>query len=212
MAEIEPKHGSTNGRIEPLLLRARALDRQPRPDFCAQLEEESYAETARFPQVIRRAKALETILMGVDIAINDGEMIVGEQTSVGSPAHTEAHFQRGIPKTGYLIPDFAKVLKEGFEGIKSSVEEQLLSLDEANPSDMLKVQFLQAVLIASDAIIGYARRYSVLAQEMAEIETSFWSKQELLEISRICAKVPAQPANTFHEALQSVWFVHQYSS
>ncbi len=202
--EIEQK----NGRIEKLLLRARALDRQPRPDLCAKLEEESYAETARLSQVIRRAKALEKILMGMDIVINDSEMIVGEQTSVGSSAHTEAHSQRGIPKTGYLIPDFAKVLKGGFEGIKSSVEARLFSLDEANPSDMPKSQFLQAVLITCDAIIGYARRYSVLAKEMAEIETSESHKQELLEISRICAKVPAQSADTFHEALQSAWFVH----
>jgi formate C-acetyltransferase len=32
-------------------------------------------------------------------------------------------------------------------------------------------------------------------------------KAELLEISRICAKVPYHPAETFREALQSVWFI-----
>lgn len=33
-------------------------------------------------------------------------------------------------------------------------------------------------------------------------------RAELLEIARVCRKVPAQPAGTFHEALQSLWFVH----
>ena len=28
-----------------------------------------------------------------------------------------------------------------------------------------------------------------------------------MEISRICDKVPYQPAQTFHEAIQSVWFI-----
>ncbi|MFA5782933.1 MAG: pyruvate formate lyase family protein, partial [Bacteroidales bacterium] len=33
-------------------------------------------------------------------------------------------------------------------------------------------------------------------------------KQELFEIARICGKVPRKPADTFHEAMQSFWFVH----
>ena len=32
-------------------------------------------------------------------------------------------------------------------------------------------------------------------------------KIELLEISRICSKVPYEPAETFREAVQSVWFI-----
>jgi formate C-acetyltransferase len=32
-------------------------------------------------------------------------------------------------------------------------------------------------------------------------------KAELLEIARICGKVPASPAESFHEALQSIWFL-----
>ena len=32
-------------------------------------------------------------------------------------------------------------------------------------------------------------------------------KEELLEISRICAKVPYEPAHSFREAIQSVWFI-----
>ena len=33
-------------------------------------------------------------------------------------------------------------------------------------------------------------------------------RAELLEISRILAKVPYEPASSFHEAVQSVWLIH----
>lgn len=29
-----------------------------------------------------------------------------------------------------------------------------------------------------------------------------------MEISRICKKVPMEPSETFHEAMQSLWFIH----
>jgi len=36
-------------------------------------------------------------------------------------------------------------------------------------------------------------------------------KAELTEIARICDKVPEHPAATFHEAVQSQWFVQMFS-
>lgn len=51
------------------------------------------------------------------------------------------------------------------------------------------------------------------AEELQDQETvkhaSAERKEELLEIARICRKVPMYPAETFAEALQSFWFVHQ---
>jgi formate C-acetyltransferase len=36
-------------------------------------------------------------------------------------------------------------------------------------------------------------------------------KEELLEVARICRKVPEFGAESFHEALQSYWMIHLYS-
>ena len=33
-------------------------------------------------------------------------------------------------------------------------------------------------------------------------------RENLLEIAEVCAWVPENPARTFHEAVQSVWFAH----
>ena len=54
---------------------------------------------------------------------------------------------------------------------------------------------------------NFANRYSVLAKDLAEKELNQKRKIELLEISRICSKVPYEPAETFQEAVQSVWFI-----
>lgn len=68
--------------------------------------------------------------------------------------------------------------------------------------------FYQSVKISCQAVIDYAWRFSELAKEMILDENDPMRKAELEEISRICRKVPAQPAETFHEALQSIYFFH----
>src|SRR5690606_13668956 len=67
--------------------------------------------------------------------------------------------------------------------------------------------FYESVAIVSEGIITLARRYGDKAKELAEKESNEKRRRELLEISRICYKVPAYPPETFHEAIQFVWFV-----
>ena len=76
-----------------------------------------------------------------------------------------------------------------------------------DPESIDKYCFYNAVLIVLEAVRNFANRYSVLAQDLAEKELNQERKIELLEISRICSKVPYEPAETFREAVQSVWFI-----
>jgi formate C-acetyltransferase len=59
-----------------------------------------------------------------------------------------------------------------------------------------------------DGIVTLSNRYARLAEEMAADEKSPRRKEELKRISEVCARVPANPARTFREALQSVWLYH----
>lgn len=43
---------------------------------------------------------------------------------------------------------------------------------------------------------------------MVELEADETRKKELETISQICQRVPAEPARSFYEAVQSVWFIH----
>lgn len=110
------------------------------------------------------------------------------------------------------VHDYEKPLKIGFKGIRAEAEEALSGLDEFSAVDTLeKRPFLEAVILTADAIILWAHRHGKAAQEKAEQEKDPVRKAELLEISRICYKVPENPAETFHEAVQSQWFVQLFS-
>ena len=107
----------------------------------------------------------------------------------------------------HLAVNYEKVLKEGLRGYEERTRTLKSELDLAAPESIDKYVFYKAVLIVIEAVKTFAERYSVLAKELAEKETDTKRKAELNEISRICAKVPYEPASSFREAVQSVWFI-----
>lgn len=135
-----------------------------------------------------------------------GEALLPEEVSVFM--ETGFFGMEGKLNSGdaHLAVDYQKVLEIGLKGYKERVLDILRDLDLCVPENLNKYQFYKAVLIVIEAVRTFANRFSLLAKEKAQKETGK-RKEELLEISRICAKVPYQPAQTFHEAIQSVWFI-----
>ena len=107
----------------------------------------------------------------------------------------------------HLAVNYERILKDGLRGYEKRVKEYKAALDLTNPDNIDKYCFYNAVLIVLKAVRNFANRYSVLAKDLAEKELNQKRKIELLEISRICSKVPYEPAETFKEAVQSVWFI-----
>lgn len=107
----------------------------------------------------------------------------------------------------HLAVNYERILKDGLRGYEKRVKEYKAALDLTNPDNVDKYCFYNAVLIVLKAVRNFANRYSVLAKDLAEKELNQERKNELLEISRICSKVPYEPAETFQEAVQSVWFI-----
>lgn len=107
----------------------------------------------------------------------------------------------------HLAVNYERILKDGLKGYEKRVKEYKASLDLTDPKSIDKYCFYNAVLIVLEAVRNFANRYSVLAKDLAEKELNQERKIELLEISRICSKVPYEPAETFREAVQSVWFI-----
>ena len=107
----------------------------------------------------------------------------------------------------HLAVNYERILKDGLRGYEKRVKEYKAALDLTNPDNVDKYCFYNAVLIVLKAVRNFANRYSVLAKDLAEKELNQERKIELLEISRICSKVPYEPAETFKEAVQSVWFI-----
>ena len=106
----------------------------------------------------------------------------------------------------HLAVNYRKVLEIGLKGYKERVEALKAGLDLTRPESIDRYVFYNAVLIVIDAVKTYAKRFASLAREQAEGADNK-RKTELLEIARICEKVPYEPAQTFKEAIQSVWFI-----
>ncbi|HPB59971.1 MAG TPA: glycyl radical protein [Candidatus Saccharicenans sp.] len=102
-----------------------------------------------------------------------------------------------------------KIYTKGLLDIKKDIEESLARLDFYHDPEALDKQYeLEAMAIAADALILYARRHAELARSMAAEEKNPQRKKELEKIAAVCDRVPAHPPRDFWEALQYYWFVH----
>ncbi len=108
----------------------------------------------------------------------------------------------------HFVVNYEKVIKKGFVGIRKDAEDRLARLDLADPEEAKKVPFLEGVAMAMEAAAELGNRFAARARELAEREEDGKRKAELLKIADVCDWVPANPARTFYEALQSVWFTH----
>ncbi|MDT8902597.1 glycyl radical protein [Anaeroselena agilis] len=108
---------------------------------------------------------------------------------------------------GEVTADYQDVIfKKGFGGLKAEALAHLAELEPVTADDLDKITFYRAAVLVCDGIITLARRYADKATELAQAEKVAGRKAELLEIARICRKVPEQPPETFYEAIQTVWF------
>jgi formate C-acetyltransferase len=106
------------------------------------------------------------------------------------------------------LSDYGKVMNKGLNGIIAEAKEGLKKLSFSVNGDIKKYYFLQAVIITCEAAIMFAHRYAELARNLAGREGDAIRKKELEKIADICEWVPANPARSFYEALQSFWFIH----
>lgn len=68
-------------------------------------------------------------------------------------------------------------------------------------------EFALAFALGHEAMIAHARTYAEACRRLAA-DAPPARARELRELARICSRVPALPAETFHEALQSLWFAY----
>ena len=136
-----------------------------------------------------------------------GEALLPEEVSVFM--ETGVFGMEGKLNAGdaHLAVNYQRLLKEGLVGYETRVKELLAVLDLTDPDAIDKRIFYKAVLTVIEGVHTFANRYSILAKELSEKESDQNRKEELLKISHICSKVPYYPADTFQEAVQSVWFI-----
>lgn len=109
---------------------------------------------------------------------------------------------------GELTADYSLIIREGVEGIEKRIQDVRDTLDLSVKGDFEKMTYLKALSLVADGLRQLGKRHAEKAREMAETETDAKRKQELLDIAKVCDRVPEKPARTFREALQSMYFLH----
>ncbi len=107
----------------------------------------------------------------------------------------------GAGQDSHMAIDYELVLSKGLYGIIDTINQKLLSCGGE------KDEFYNACKKCLEGVILYSSHYADEAQRQAKTQLDEKRKAELEEIARICRKVPAYPAESFYEAVQSVHFI-----
>jgi formate C-acetyltransferase len=127
-----------------------------------------------------------------------------EELRIGSSTNKTA-----MSLLGHNTINYEKVLKNGLHSIIDYAEKHIPRLLANEIGDAYnKESFYRSVVISCKAVIDYSHRFAKLAEKKAAECKDEKRKAELLEMARICNKVPEKPAETFYEAIHSIWLVH----
>ncbi len=109
--------------------------------------------------------------------------------------------------SGHLIPDYPRILNEGWKSIHEELNRKLASLSKRE-YDGEKGEQIRAMLVAATMARDVAFEYSEECTRLASEETDNERKKELLKMADMLRRVPWEPAGSFWEAVQSLWITH----
>jgi len=109
--------------------------------------------------------------------------------------------------SGHLIPDYPRVLQEGFKGIHADI---MAHYDELSPAEQKgrKGAQLRAMAVAAEMPRDLASKYSRLCLQLASRELEPNRHNELERMADMLSRVPWEPAETFWDAVQALWLTH----
>ena len=173
--------------------------------------------------VERQAAAFRKLLREMPIVIEDDDLIVGntaidgtvvrpefpEYATADEIAEARAAGTTISPGLGHKTPDYDDLINTGLGGIINRIDARLADLDEClgGEDDTYQRSLFRAMRTSCLGVIDLAHRHADLADRLASSADGA-RRREFQDIATICRRVPEHPATTFHEALQSFWFVH----
>jgi len=171
--------------------------------------------------VMRKALAIELTMRNMPLEIKADELIVGIRTQGGAGSGrvfpTYALPEEEAWAAGYgLSPHsiwghhparFEVIIRKGILGIVEDIDDRIRKELCLKGPDLEKVDRLQAMRLSIGSVRCLSERYVKLLCQAAGQEEDSGRRAELFEMARVCGRVPYHPAQTFHEALQSVFFL-----
>jgi len=128
---------------------------------------------------------------------------VGEFTKVlARCSEMNTGFNNNMASIAHFIVNYERILKNGTTGLIKEIEEAQKKHPEHNQD------FYRAMIISLKALESFAEKYADKLDELVQKESDTVRRKELEQMAAICRHVPKHPAETYHEALQSMLFLH----
>jgi len=109
--------------------------------------------------------------------------------------------------SGHLVPGYARVIEHGWKAIHADIQAHYDALPPAQQKGKKGAQ-LRAMLTASTLARDLAAEYQALLVSLAHAEQDPMRKTELEQMAHNLSRVPWEPAETFWQAVQSLWLTH----
>ena len=177
-----------------------------------------WGSAGQVSHILRRGILAGDILRGLTPVIDADELLVGKfarrALTDAEAAELHAWRQYGEPATdtaygqrAHMAVNYERLLRLGVDGLRAQLAATRARLDPARPDEQEQDFFYQGCLAALDGVTALAARYAELAAAQAADATDPRRRAELTEIARVCRQVPAQPPETFAEAMQAIHFL-----
>lgn len=109
---------------------------------------------------------------------------------------------------GHTVLD-DKVYRKGMNDFRKDIAAAIAALDfQRDPEALDRREQLLAMDVSCEALVLFAQRHAVLAEDKAATEPDPARCAELRKIAEVCRRVPAEAPRDFQEALQMYWFCH----
>ena len=102
----------------------------------------------------------------------------------------------------HTVIDFPQVLGRGL----LEIQQEARTRAHEGTCDGEARELYRAMDVALDGVMEYSRCLATHARELADAASGD-RRVELLDMARICQRVPAHPAQTLHEAVQAIWIL-----
>lgn len=102
---------------------------------------------------------------------------------------------------GHICPDCKAWLEKGPQGIYLEAEEYMRSAPQE------KRDFYKSVQIVMEGVSHFMMRYADKMRELKRAETDEALREDMEQVASNCENLSKRPASTFHEAVQSIWFL-----
>lgn len=197
---------------------------QPPNDY-PRLLAEAYARHAGLPLRERQARARAEALVALPVYLLPDEHLVGmtyhlgPRSSVEDPADYKAVAARKVTATqpeeaelhqlkvsdpggapGHIAWRWDWILERGVHGLLADYRRAL-----EDPPDETAADFYRGVMLNLEALLEWNERHCQALAEAVESATGE-EQARLTRLLDLCRRVPAEPARSFHEAVQSFWF------